>query len=176
MRVLVASPAALLLSGCWLGEDFYAATELRAVVPPGIYIADRGPDRRSVTFRVSRLDDRLVSVRWRAGPDPENPGEYRVGFIPLTGHSDLFIVRINGPGTEARYKYDLLRREPDGSFRFYEPACVPDEEMARAAGADTPFGGGCIFPTRAVLERGLADFADQLDHRDHLHFVRRPNG
>src|SRR4051812_31727512 len=121
MRAVVATLAALLLSACWLGEDFYAATELRAVVPPGVYYADRGPDRRSVTFRIGPLDGRLVSARFQAGSDPPDPAEYRIGFIPMAGHSDLFVVRINGPGTGARYRYGLLRREPDGSFRFYEP-------------------------------------------------------
>jgi hypothetical protein len=94
----------------------------------------------------------------------------------MAGRSDLFVARIRGNGTEPRYRYELLRREPDGSFRLYEPACVPDEEMARAAGADTPFGRGCIFPDRAALERGLAAYANILERRDHLHLVRSPHG
>jgi hypothetical protein len=159
MRTILAALAALLLSGCWLGDSFYTAAEARPAIPAGTYRGvmsngDQGPG--PITFSI--MPDGMTRITASNGQPP-----LIVGFAPLDESGRTFVAwtgESNIPGrTGSGGLYGLLQRTDNGDFIYYMPACEDTEAAARAAGAavEAPAGApkSCRFPDRARLEAAL---------------------
>jgi hypothetical protein len=173
MRALLASAAALLLSGCWLGGDFFGPADARAIVPPGTFrgTGTRGSD--PITIRIAYQPDGLVRLDEDGRREPVT-----LGFTPLAGRPGLFIFWLDGAGGRDG-AFGLLRPEPDGSFTTYAPACHRTAELVRAFGVAPEAVGdqaACLFPDRATLEAALRRFSDNWAGEFPVHFTRVPNG
>ena len=158
MRTLLVAFAALLLSGCWLGESFYAAADARPALPAGNYRAvNSNGDVVPAPIAVTLLPDGMTQIA--RGPDLP---PIVVGFAPLDQ-----IGRTSSPGPpkgnpRPDRERQLLRPAParrHGDFLYYIPVCEDTETAARAAGAtiEAPAEGPkfCRFADRARLENAL---------------------
>lgn len=159
MRTLLAALAALLLSGCWLGDSFYTAADARPAIPAGSYRGlnsngDPGPGPIAITI----MPDGMTQI----APGREQP-PMLVGFAPLDDTGRTFVAwtaETNIPGRTGNGRlYGLLQRADNGDFIYYMPSCEDTEAAARAAGAtvEAPTDGPklCRFPDRARLENAL---------------------
>ena len=159
MRTLLAAFAALLLSGCWLGESFYTAADARPAIPAGNYRGvNSNGDAVPAPIAITLLPDGMTQIA-RA---PDQP-PIVVGFAPLDATGRTFVAwtaesSIPGRTGNGSY-YGLLQRADNGDFLYYVPFCEDTEAAARAAGAavETPVDGPktCRFPDRARLEAAL---------------------
>jgi hypothetical protein len=173
MRALLAPVVALLLSGCWMGGDFFGPADARAIVPPGTYRAMGERSGEPITIRIAYRPDGLVRVDEDGDREP-----LTLGFTPLGGRPGLFIFWLDGiSGQDGAF--GLLRPEPDGSFTAYAPACHRTAELVRSFGVAPEAAGGqvgCLFPSRATLEAALRRFSDNWAGEFPLHFRKVPNG
>jgi hypothetical protein len=159
MRTILAAFAALLLSGCWLGESFYTPADARPAIPAGSYRGlnsngDPGPGPIVVTI----LPDGMTRIEPGGGQPP-----LTIGFAPLDESGRTFVAwtaettipQRTGNGS----LYGLLQRADNGDFLYYVPVCEDTEAVARAAGAavDSPADAPklCRFPDRTRLEAAL---------------------
>lgn len=192
MRILIAALVALTLSGCWFGGDFYAASDLRPALPAGRYhvvpLTPRaGEEDQTKTLIVSIRGDGFTELVPAERTGREDRTETAVaGFVPVDGTNSVFAAWFEPPPSETPTRggvpgsgdlkpYALLRRDPDGGYRFLILSCPgPLEAAARAAGARpselTP--SVCIFPDRAALEAALRNVPADFD--DGLRFVPVP--
>ncbi|MDQ8756573.1 hypothetical protein RCO27_10050 [Sphingosinicella sp. LHD-64] len=155
--------AAFLISGCWTGDMFYAATELRAPVAPGDYRL-LSPDGQSDDARVSILPDGLT--RFTPRDDREPVG---VGFATLDADRGIFVAWVATIGEEAAPSdttvYGLLEARPDGEYAILMPSCLEMETLATSAGATIVPDSkvrSCRFPDRASLETALRQLVPRL--------------
>lgn len=159
MRTILAALAALLLSGCWLGDSFYTAADARPAIPAGTYRGlNSNGDPLPAPVVVTIQPDGMTRITGAPGQPP-----LAVGFAPLdeTGRSFVSWTPENSlPGRTGNGSvYGLLQRADNGDFIFYLPGCEDTEAAARAAGAavEAPADGPklCRFPDRARLEGAL---------------------
>jgi len=159
MRTILAALAALLLSGCWLGESFYAPADARPAIPAGTYRGvNSNGDPAPAPIAIAILPDGMTRIA--RGPDQP---PMVVGFAPLDESGRTFVAwtsETNVPGRTGNGSlYGLLQRADNGDFIYYVPSCEDTEAAARAAGAavETPAEGPklCRFPDRARLEDAL---------------------
>ena len=151
MRFLILA-AALLLSGCWIGEGLYANGDSQQPIPAGIY---RGTSREKIEVeKVTLLANGLTEIG-----DGDGKGLY--GFAPLDRAKGRFVVWFRQdeetPQDRAQV-YLLLERRSANEFIFYWPQCKGKlEEIARKAGAvvERNAADTCQFATRASLERAM---------------------
>jgi hypothetical protein len=192
MRWLATLALLLLLPGCWFGGDFYAASDLRPALAPGRYrvvpITPRpGEEDQAKIFVVSIRGDGFTALTPLEPDEREDRSETAVaGFVPVDDANTAFAAWFERPpggaetqsgvvGSPDLRPYALLRRDPDGSYRFLILSCPgPTEAAARAAGARPSelAPGLCIFPDRASLEAGLRNVPADFD--DGLRFVPVP--
>ncbi|HVQ09805.1 MAG TPA: hypothetical protein VMS43_15355 [Allosphingosinicella sp.] len=159
MRTLVAALAALLLSGCWLGDSFYTAADARPAIPAGSYrgVHSNG-DSAPAPFAVTILPDGMTRIAGIPGQAPAT-----IGFAPLDDSGRNFVVwtaEATIPGRTGNGSlYGLLQRADNGDFIYYVPNCEDTDAAARAAGAavEAPTDGPklCRFHDRAGLENAL---------------------
>ena len=192
MRWLSALALLLLLPGCWFGGDFYTASDLRPALPPGRYRVEPltprpGEEDPGKTLVVSVRGDGFTEFVPVEQDGREDRSETAIaGFVPVdetnTAFAAWFELPPGGPpaqngavGSPDLRPYALLRRDPDGSYRFLILSCPgPIEAIARAAGARPSelAPSVCIFPDRASLEAGLRSVPADFD--DGLRFVPVP--
>lgn len=165
MRALIAGLAALLLSGCWIGDAFYPETEARPAVEPGSYrvsnLRGEAPnDRMQVSIRPSGMT-RLANDRDREIT--------LIGFAPLDSEGNDFVAWIDSrdEGTGTAF-YGLLRRLGDGDYLLVFPNCDETVAIAEAAGATAsdPAEGAraCRFASRQSLEAALRQLRPDPAH------------
>ncbi|HEX8641070.1 MAG TPA: hypothetical protein VF704_07915 [Allosphingosinicella sp.] len=166
--------AALLLSGCWIGDNFYQLSESRHVLPAGDYRlrGDSAGMLDSGAVRVSHLPDgttRLVPISENGTTDEGDA--FALGLAALGGSEALAVAWVTAMEEQATNPdmrlYGVLRRNADGSHSLLFPTCEGEGlTAARAAGAEVvggPDRPGCRFPSRAALEAALRAMAPQLD-------------
>jgi hypothetical protein len=145
--------AALLLSGCWVGDGLYRSSDARQPIAAGIYRMTNGEDRIQIE-KVSLLPDGLTQIG-----DGDGKGFY--GFAPLDDQNKRFVVwfRKDEETSEDRGQvYMLMERRSAGEFALYLPECKGElAEIARKAGAkiEESAADTCEFPTRASLETAM---------------------
>ena len=145
MRAL-AHCAALLLCGCWTGDQLYADADARSVIPPGSY--------RFVS------DDEQIDVRIRSTEGGmtrlEAEGETRdYALSPIDNEGRRY---VSWERVDTDQAYVLIERRSDGDYLLHYPSCEGEEaDMARAAGADVGTGmlATCRFRSRESLEGAL---------------------
>ena len=155
----------LLLSGCWVGADFYARTDLRQPLAAGDYrateLAKGATDDGRI--RIAHRPDGYITATPIDARGVEDRGDASTaGLAPLDDEGRLFVVwqlmREPGEGPNERI-YSLLRREASGDFTLLFPRCEGrDAEAARAAGATVDPAdaqGICHFAGRPQLEAAL---------------------
>ncbi|MBV8685464.1 MAG: hypothetical protein JOZ90_03950 [Alphaproteobacteria bacterium] len=157
-RILAGLLPALLLAGCWMGPPFYAASESRPVIAPGLYEL-RGRDAPEA-MRVSLQGDGLTLFEDVSGKERPAP----VGIVPLPRARDRFVMWWSGPegadGSAAEHNAHYAVAIAEGrSWRIVMPLCeARQRDLAVAAGAvvaPDPKVTICVFPTRASLEAAL---------------------
>jgi hypothetical protein len=157
MRALLVLAAALLLSGCWIGDMFYGAGDARPAIAPGLYrTADAAGQVSPALFRISSLPDGMTRIEVAEGGMGET---LSMGFAPLDREGRAFVA-WNGPGgllNDAPAGFGLLRRGGDGSYVLILPMCGLTVAIAAAAGAspEGPDAVACRFTSRASLETAL---------------------
>jgi hypothetical protein len=165
--------ALLLLSGCWIGDNFYQISESRPVLSVGDYRlkGDRAGMVDSGTVRVSHQPDgttRFVPVSEDGTTDDGDA--FVLGLAPLDGGSALavtWVIAMEGQPTGPDMRlYGVLRRNGDGSHGLFFPTCEGEGlAAARTAGAEVIEGSdrpACRFHSRAELEAGLRAMAPDL--------------
>jgi hypothetical protein len=164
MRLMMIALLSLLLSGCWVGHDFYGPADLRQPLAAGDYEAmelsrDRPIDESRVRI-VHRSDGHLTATPIDARGREDHADASTMGFVPLDPAGRLFVTwqlsREPETGIHERV-YALLRREASGAFIWLLPRCQGREaDAARAAGATIANTEGmvptCRFSTREQLE------------------------
>jgi hypothetical protein len=158
MRTILAALAALLLSGCWLGDSFYTASDARPAIPAGNYRGVNSNGDPAPAIAVAILPDGMTRIA--RGPDQP---PMVVGFAPLDDSGRNFVTwaaETSIPGRTGNGSlYGLLQRADNGDFLYHVPVCEDSEAAARAAGAavEAPADGPktCRFPDRARLENAL---------------------
>jgi hypothetical protein len=151
MRFLILA-AALLLSGCWIGDGLYSNSDSQQPIPAGIY---RGTSGEKIEVeKVTLLANGLTEIG-----DGDGKGLY--GFAPLDQANGRFVVwfRQDEETRQDRAQvYLLLERRSTNEFVFYWPQCKGElAEIARKAGATVgqEAADTCRFPTRASLEKAM---------------------
>lgn len=173
MRLLLALLAALLLAGCWIGDDFYTAADLRQPIPPGTYRLSGPPDGPGLplTLRIWNGEDGYTHSVFEERP--EDVG--RVGFAPLDAEGRMFAawaVREEGRPREPQ-AYVLFARKGNGSFAVLTPRC--DGRGGYPAGAEVrTIPGACRFSTRPALEAALRGLAPRLGEATTLTRIDAP--
>lgn len=139
---------ALPLAGCWEGGIFYAASESRPALPPGVYqIVPTDDPADTGTAQVSMLNNGMTQIG-------DEKGTNVVGFAPLGG--SYFVMWL--PQQEQSWALYALFQTEAGRYRFVVPFCDKTKAIAAAAGAKVapdPKIPICRFRTRAQLEDGL---------------------
>ena len=175
MRSLLALAAALLLSGCWMGGDFYGPGDVQGIVTPGRYVATGTRGSPPMTVTIAQLPDGMMQLVGDREPVEE---AITFGVTSLRGRPDLFLTWVDGEGG-VEGLYGVLRRETGGAFVYYMPACHRTQELVRGAGGRATGEGGtpsCRFPTRESLETALSRFGDSLEEELPLRFEPVPHG
>jgi hypothetical protein len=137
------------LAACWAGDNFYAASESRPALPPGVYRAvpaDKPGDAQLI--RVSIRSDGMTSMT-------DRDGDHIMGFAPLGG--SYFVMWYREEESSRGTLYALLQSE-GRRYRLLIPFCDKTRAIAAAAGAQIvtdPKLTTCTFKTRAQLEDGL---------------------
>ena len=175
MRALLAPVVALLLSGCWIGGDFYGPADALRIVTPGRYVATGTRGSPPMTVTIAQLPNGMMQL---LGDRDSDEKAITFGVTSLRGRQNLFVTWVDSEdGTEGLY--GVLRREAGGAFVYYMPACHRTQELVRGAGGRaTGEGGGpsCRFSTRESLERALGLFGDTLEEELPMRFEPVPNG
>jgi hypothetical protein len=182
MRTILAALAALLLSGCWLGDSFYTAADARPAIPAGNYRGvNSNGDPAPAPIAVTILPDGMTRIEPGAGQPPAT-----VGFAPLDETGRTFVAwtaESSIPGRTGNGSlYGLLQRADNGDFLYYLPVCENTEAEARAAGGtvEAPADGpkSCRFPDRARLENALRQLRPDPsdDSKIILRLTRIPDG
>jgi hypothetical protein len=147
MRYLVLA-AALLLTGCWVGDGLYSNGDARQPIPAGIYRTTSGEDRIKIE-KVTLLQNGLTQI-----DDGDGKGFY--GFAPLDKDNRRFVAWFRKdeqtPEDRAQF-YMLLDRRSADEFILYLPECKGElAELARKAGATIEEGTSavCHFLTRST--------------------------
>jgi hypothetical protein len=172
MRALLAPVVALLLSGCWMGGEFYGPGDALRIVPPGRYVATGTRGSPPVTVTIAQLPNGMMQVMGDRDP------AMTFGVTSFRGRPDLFITWVDSEGGMEGL-YGVLRREPGGVFVYYMPACHRTQELVRAAGGRATGEDGtpsCRFPNRATLETALGRFGDTLEEELPMRFEPLPHG
>lgn len=172
MRTLLAPVLALLLSGCWMGGDFFGPADALRIVPPGRYLATGARGSPPMTVTIAQLPNNMMQLLGDHEP------AMTFGVTAIRGRPDLFMTWVDGEsGMEGLY--GVLRREAGGVFVYFMPACHRTQELVRGAGGRATGEGGtpsCRFPDRATLETALGRFGDTLEEELPLRFEPVPNG
>ena len=152
MRLLILT-AALLLTGCWVGDGLYSSRDARQPIPAGIYRTTNGDERTEIE-KVTLLANGMTQIG-----DGDGKGFY--GFTPLDTGNRRFIAWFRKdeetPQDRGQF-YMLLERRSADEFVIYLPECKGElAEIARKAGATIETGtvDVCHFPTRTSLENAM---------------------
>ena len=162
-----------LLSGCWIGPDFYAGTPSEQAVAPGIYapVASGGvlPDI------VQSLMNEPVGSRIRIAYAPDNrividtrpytEDARGMRFVPLDRARGLYVVEVDpgqGEVETGRRIYGLVTLTPRG-YRLSVPVCDGTRRLSPGSPVivrGVLFGLRCIYNDKAAFETAMRDFAD----------------
>lgn len=166
MRGLAALSLLFALVGCWTGDEFYSASDLRAPIVPGDYRMLGPYGEEDDGFRIEVLPNGLTSF----GPPPGRTDEPLVaGYALLTGETNIYVGWLTAADGDTmppgQTPYGLLEVLPDGEYRVLTPTCFDMQALATSAGAnvipDTKVRM-CRFPDRASLERGLRSLIPRI--------------
>lgn len=179
--------ATLLLSACWIGDNFYQPSEARHVLAAGDYRlrGDSAGMIDSGSVRVSHLPDGTTRFAPISDNGTTDQGDaFALGFTPLGGSEAMavaWVTAMEGEPTNPDMRlYGVLRRNDDGSHSLFFPTCE-DEGLAaaRAAGAEVTEGSdrpACRFDSRSELEAALRAMARHLDNGFRLTPLLPPAG
>jgi hypothetical protein len=166
-RAIASVLLSLFLAACWVGKPFYAASEIRAPIPPGEYRSialgrDSGKEEERV--QVSTEADGLTRIATR----DENEKASVMGFAPLDAGGAWFVGWMlsgddtRNPGDDVAY---FLLELEGGEFRFLMPNCDENRDIAMAAGASVEpdkKAALCRFADRSALEAAMRAAKDKL--------------
>ena len=175
--------ALLLLSGCWIGEEFYRPGDARPVLAPGDYRVESPASGMidSGVVRISMAPDGTTRATPVGDDGSEDPGDaFAFGLAPLDEEARLaavWVTEMEGQPLDRDVRlYGLLRRENGGSHTLFFPTCEGEgAEAARGAGAEVAEGsdrGACMFRNREQLEAALRAVEPNL--RDGIGLVPVP--
>lgn len=152
MTRLLLFTAALLLTGCWMGDGLYASRDARQPIPAGVYRTIT--DEKTEVEKVTLLPSGLTEIG-------NGDGKGLYGFAPLDKENRRFVAWFRKDEETAEdhaQLYMLLERRSADEFALYVPECKDElAEIARKAGAKIEEGSNatCIFPTRVSLETAM---------------------
>ena len=171
MRNLLALCLGLMLSGCWIGPQFYASSEAVKAIPAGTYnivdvvdptLTDYGTyysDRVRVAYRPNGT----VSIT-----NDDGEGAESVIITPLTdvpGHDGIYVIQMDlgqGVAPVGTSVYGLLNIV-DGGYQLALPKCDGTRRLrpgSRVIISGLLIGGRrCSFPDRASFEQEMRRFA-----------------
>lgn len=142
----------LLLAACWIGKPFYAAHEVVAPIPSGVYKVQphSEPVRNDLRVRV-RPDGHTLFV--------EPNGDTTIaGFAPLPGSTEMFVAWFWKSDQDGEGVWYGLLDKGGSNYRLGFPMCKETRSIAEAVGAEfmpDPKAPTCAFSDRASLEKGL---------------------
>ena len=152
MRFLILA-AALMLTGCWMGDGLYSSGDARQAIPAGIYRAT-ARDEKPHLERVTLLPNGMTTIG-------DEDGNNLYGFAPLDSDNRRFVAWYRkdeaSPDDRAQL-YMLLERRSANEFVFSFPQCNGAlREIAQGAGATVEKStvDTCLFPTRASVEAAM---------------------
>jgi hypothetical protein len=177
MRYLCTIIASLLLSGCWLGPQFYDVEQSVAAIPAGTYRirhiedptgqdqrvdAQATADIRSATdVRVTYRPDGRAIVRNLGDSDDDPQTALLVPLTDVPGFDRLYVVEVDMFGLD-RAVYGIVN-VIDNGYQLALPMC--DGTRRAAAGSRVIVSGllagrrTCGFSDRADFERAMRTFA-----------------
>lgn len=184
MKIFAVLLLSLSLSGCWVGQEFYAPSEAVQAIQPGKYKIHReysrvsdDPDKANRDqFNRDRLND-ATDVKIAYAPDGRalvrNNGEIDASIatlVPFDKAEGTYIAQIE-MGDEAgiagggigKAVFALIRITPRG-YDLAVPICNDYQRVASRPRiyAKGPLFGlpTCMYNTRADLEAAMVKYAD----------------
>ncbi|WP_152616408.1 hypothetical protein [Sphingomonas sp. ERG5] len=152
--LLAMACAALLLSGCWSGPAWFAASEGVAAIPDGRYrLVEPGTAPESADIlTIARQADNSFSI---TGPDIP----WRAIIVPVdTARPGRFVVQLQqAPAGQPSANAGFVLLDTNAStWRIAVPRCAGAAQKAveRSGGhvsSDPQTGASCIFTDRAAL-------------------------
>jgi hypothetical protein len=152
MRLLILA-AALMLTGCWMGDGLYSSDDARQPIPAGIYRAT-ARDEKTHIEKVTLLPNGMTTIG-------DEDGKNLYGFAPLDSDDRRFVVwyrKDEDSPNDHTQLYMLLERQSADEFVLYLPECKGElAELARKAGATIEEGTTdvCHFLTRSSVETAM---------------------
>ena len=162
-----------LLSGCWIGPDFYADAPSEQAMTPGIYapVASGGMLPDIVQAMMNEPVGARVKITY--APDhriifdtrPHTEDARSMHFVALDRARGLYVVEVDpgqGEVETGRRIYGLVTLTPRG-YRLSVPVCDGTRRLAPGSPVivrGVLFGLRCIYADKAAFEAAMRNFAD----------------
>jgi hypothetical protein len=169
-KIFAALALPLMLSGCWLGPQYYQLAESERPIPPGLYKSSGSYDRfdernelhETTRARISYQADGHIVLTPQG--DHEDPSY--VILVPIDKEQGLYAVQVEfGQGVTAinTAVYGLVWVRGD-RYRVSLPRC---DRPHRVSPRSRVYVGGilsgpitCSYPTREAFEKAALEFAE----------------